>query len=102
MREPFSAGLDRHRASEQPKDIPAATRAEVLERDNHQCQVCGTHRNLHLHHWWQFRSQGGGHEPWNLVTVCADDHDRIHSHLIDIELHEVRGIWRAFVTRRKR
>lgn len=76
-------------------------RDEVLERDGYQCQVCGTTRNLHLHHWLHFRSGGGGHEHWNLVTVCWIDHERIHAHTIDIELHPVQGIWRAFVTRRK-
>ena len=93
--------LDEHRWAEHPQAIPKDTRADVLERDDHQCQVCGTHRDLQLHHWLHFRSRGGGHDAWNLVTVCWRCHEQIHAHEIDIVLHQVRGVWRAFVTRKR-
>lgn len=80
------------------RDISPATRRFVLERDNLQCQVCGTTYDLHLHHWKTFRSQGGGHEPENLVTVCFKHHEAIHRHEIDVVVMEWRpGEWSAFV-----
>lgn len=77
------------------------TRRLVFERDNYQCQVCGTtgDNRLQLHHWRDFRSMGGGDTADNLVTVCFADHQQIHLHNIDIALHEVHGKWYAFVRR---
>jgi len=92
-----------HHAVEHPRNIPAAVRRAVLDRDNRQCQVCGTagDNRLQLHHWWHFRSAGGGHDPENLVTVCFRCHEAIHAHHIDIRLFEIApGEWSAFVRRR--
>lgn len=85
------------------RDVPAKIRQAVLERDNHQCQACGTTNGLHLHHWSSFRSLGGVHESENLITVCFKCHGLIHSRAIDIALIEwVPGEWAAFVTGRFR
>jgi 5-methylcytosine-specific restriction endonuclease McrA len=82
----------------------ASVRKIVLERDNYQCQVCGTtgDNRIQLHHWRDFRSMGGGDTADNLVTVCYADHQQIHLHNIDIALHEVSGKWYAFVRRAHR
>ena len=101
---PSAPELSRHERIEHPKNIPDAVREFVLDRDNAQCQVCGTtgDNRLHLHHWKHFRSQGGGHEPENLVVVCFRCHDAIHEGRIDIELVEWRpGRWTAFVRRER-
>jgi 5-methylcytosine-specific restriction endonuclease McrA len=50
---------------------------QVLERDGWRCQNCGSKHNLQVHHL-KFRSQSGGDEEQNLITVCADCHARIH------------------------
>lgn len=79
-------------------------RTQVFERDNYQCQVCGTtgDNRLQIHHWRHFRSLGGGDTPDNLVTVCYADHSEIHLRTIDIVLHDVNGRWYPFVRRHRR
>lgn len=49
----------------------------ILERDGWRCVVpgCTSPRNLQVHHV-VFRSQGGGDEPENLVSLCAWHHQR--------------------------
>jgi 5-methylcytosine-specific restriction endonuclease McrA len=49
----------------------------VLERDGWRCQVCGSMQNLQVHHL-KFRSQSGGDEEQNLITLCAECHARMH------------------------
>jgi len=51
---------------------------QVLERDCWRCQFCGNMQNLQVHHL-KFRSQAGGDEEQNLITLCADCHARMHS-----------------------
>ena len=84
--------------------IPDNTRKVVFERDNYQCQVCGTtgDNRLQLHHWRNFKSAGGEDTDDNLVTVCYTDHRQIHLHFIDVVLHEIRGKWYTFVRRHHR
>jgi hypothetical protein len=50
-------------------------RDPVFERDGWRCVVpgCSSRRNLHDHHV-VFRSQGGGNERDNRITVCAAHH----------------------------
>jgi 5-methylcytosine-specific restriction endonuclease McrA len=50
---------------------------QVLERDGWRCQVCGSMQNLQVHHL-KFRSQSGGDEEQNLITLCAQCHARVH------------------------
>jgi len=49
--------------------VPPVTRREVLRRDNHQCQYCGSKHNLTLDHVLP-RSRGGTHTWDNVVTAC--------------------------------
>jgi 5-methylcytosine-specific restriction endonuclease McrA len=61
-------------------DVPSAVRDSVLERDDYQCQRCGSYDNLHLHHVVP-RSlvfDETKHSPNNLVTVCFWCHRAIH------------------------
>ncbi len=46
---------------------------QVLERDGWRCQVCGSMQNLQVHHL-KLRSQAGGDEEQNLITLCAECH----------------------------
>ena len=52
-------------------------RKQVLRRDGWRCQVCGSRRNLHVHHK-QLRSQQGDDDDSNLITVCASCHEGQH------------------------
>jgi len=74
-------------APEHDRKIPDPTRAEVLERDKHTCQLCGwTHeqRNpsnpkafLELHHI-EHHAKGGKNSVENLITLCNVCHDQVH------------------------
>jgi 5-methylcytosine-specific restriction endonuclease McrA len=52
-------------------------RKQVLRRDSWRCQVCGSRRNLQVHHK-ELRSQQGDDDDLNLITLCADCHERLH------------------------
>ena len=49
----------------------------VLERDDWRCQACGSMHHLQVHHV-RFRSHSGGDTEYNLITLCADCHHRVH------------------------
>jgi 5-methylcytosine-specific restriction endonuclease McrA len=50
---------------------------QVLNRDNWQCQMCGSRRNLQVHHK-EFRSHSGDDCEDNLITLCHKCHARAH------------------------
>ena len=52
---------------------------EILKRDGWRCQNCGASQNLEVHHQ-QFRSHSGDDAEQNLITLCNDCHEFIHSH----------------------
>jgi 5-methylcytosine-specific restriction endonuclease McrA len=54
-----------------------AVRNEVLQRDGWKCQLCGSMRNLEVHHQ-KFRSRSGEDTPDNLITLCVICHTRMH------------------------
>jgi 5-methylcytosine-specific restriction endonuclease McrA len=49
----------------------------VLERDGWRCQVCGSMQHLQVHHL-KLRSRSGADEEQNLITLCAECHERTH------------------------
>lgn len=61
----------------------ARARREVLERDEHTCQLSGLMDGHHctgrleVHHVLR-RSQGGSNDPLNLITLCAGAHGWVH------------------------
>ena len=55
----------------------AKLQRQVLERDGWRCQVCGSMQSLQVHHL-KFRSQSGGDEEQNLITLCAECHEQVH------------------------
>jgi len=68
-----------------PSDWPKR-RANVLERDGHECRACGIdaaeaekkyHNGLHVHHLKPI-SEGGGHSLDNLVALCEPCHHIAH------------------------
>ncbi|MBN8564895.1 MAG: HNH endonuclease [Leptolyngbya sp. UWPOB_LEPTO1] len=50
--------------------VPAVSRREVLRRDSHTCQYCGSTKHLTIDHVIP-RSRGGSHSWDNVVTACA-------------------------------
>lgn len=52
-------------------------RKRVLRRDGWRCQLCGSGKDLHVHHK-QLRSQQGDDDDLNLITVCNDCHKALH------------------------
>ncbi|SDR06207.1 HNH endonuclease [Natronobacterium texcoconense] len=76
--------------SEHQRDqIPPQTRRVVLERDNHECQLCGNlgeraggETTLHLHHR-RSPLEGGSNEPSNILTLCDECHHHHHSSRTD-------------------
>lgn len=59
-------------------NITNETRKAVYRRDGYQCAVCGDPRRLQIHHITH-RSQGGGDEQMNLVTLCPICHAIAHN-----------------------
>ena len=55
-------------------------RNQVLRRDGWRCQVCGSTKNLQIHHK-TLRSQQGSDDDLNLITLCAYCHDNLHRRL---------------------
>ncbi|PAX59782.1 HNH endonuclease [Brunnivagina elsteri] len=63
--------------------VPPVNRREVLKRDNHTCQYCGSTKHLTLDHVIP-RSKGGQHTWDNVVAAC----ERCNSTKSDRLLHE--------------
>ena len=57
-------------------------RLDILRRDHYQCTVCGSHKNLVVHHTFYFDDFP---EPWlykskSLLTLCEACHHDFHCH----------------------
>jgi 5-methylcytosine-specific restriction endonuclease McrA len=70
--------------------VPPVNRREVLKRDNHTCQYCGSTKYLTLDHVIP-RSKGGQHTWDNVVTAC----ERCNSTKSDRLLHETGMVLRT-------
>lgn len=70
--------------------VPPVNRREVLRRDNHTCQYCGSMRNLTIDHVIP-RSKGGQHTWDNVVAAC----ERCNSSKGDRLLHEANMVLKA-------
>jgi hypothetical protein len=72
--------------------------ARILARDQHRCAVpgCRSKRNLEVHHI-DHQEDGGGHEDWNLITLCWGHHGHHHAGRLAIEGRApdgLRFVWR--------
>lgn len=54
-------------------------RRSVLERDGHQCQICGSFSDLSVHHIIPL-SAGGDSTAANLRVLCHTCHQKEHGH----------------------
>lgn len=66
---PLPAVVRLHRYVNMPYKGVMLTRQNVFKRDGHQCQYCGTRKELTIDHLIP-RSKGGGSDWANLVTAC--------------------------------
>lgn len=57
----------------------ASLRHQVLQRDNHTCQSCGSTHNLTVHHT-TYKNLGNEHLS-DLVTLCNYCHNQLHLNL---------------------
>lgn len=57
--------------------ISKETRKGIYKREGWQCAVCGSTRQLEIHHIVK-RSRGGGNDPANLVCLCHICHSLVH------------------------
>ncbi|HEY9813122.1 MAG TPA: HNH endonuclease [Candidatus Sericytochromatia bacterium] len=62
-------------SSERVWKVPPVNRREVLRRDRHSCQYCGSTKHLTLDHIIP-RSKGGKHTWDNVVTACSSCNGR--------------------------
>jgi hypothetical protein len=75
--------------AEQPVRVAATVtprlRRQVLARDHHCCAIpgCRAARNLDVHHI-RFRSDGGGNELSNMITLCSGHHALLHNGVLTI------------------
>src|SRR6187399_747425 len=59
--------------------IPPATRRTVLRRDEGRCRVPGCRHAVFVEpHHIGLRSEGGDHDPENLITLCGAHHRAVH------------------------
>lgn len=58
---------------------PPEVKEKIRARDKHRCRWCGSPILLEVHHV-EYRSQGGTHDGYNLITLCKAHHDKAHSH----------------------
>jgi 5-methylcytosine-specific restriction endonuclease McrA len=52
---------------------------QVMERDGHKCRMCGRSEGLADVHHIIKRSQGGGDDMDNLITLCRNCHNKQHA-----------------------
>lgn len=71
----------REKALEKSRQLRKA-REFVKQRDKGKCRCCAR-SGAEVHHA-KYRSQGGDHDPNNLVLLCKRCHEDIHAHLIDV------------------
>lgn len=55
----------------------ARNRRATLQRDHHACAVCGSRRDIEVHHRIRI-ADGGNHDLHNLVTLCRACHADAH------------------------
>lgn len=72
--------LKKQRTKKKTKsNVPGTTRQKVFERFRHMCAYCGrSGRGLHVHHI-KYRSEGVDHSLDNLILLCQEHHDLVHS-----------------------
>jgi hypothetical protein len=82
----IASATDTHaRVGKASQEIPPAIRRAVLRRDHGQCRFPGCRHGtfVDIHHI-ELRSEGGVHDPENLITLCSAHHRVIHSGVVAV------------------
>ena len=58
-------------------NVSKEIRKAIYRREGYECAVCGSTRQLEIHHVVK-RSRGGSNEPMNLVCLCHLCHCAVH------------------------
>lgn len=58
-------------------NVTKKTRKNIYRREGYQCAVCGSNRQLEIHHVVK-RSRGGGNNTQNLICLCHICHCLVH------------------------
>lgn len=61
---------------------------DTLKRDQHRCRLCGSEKNLTVHHMIPVAA-GGTSEEWNLITLCHACHMKVHSSLRGVAISKI-------------
>ena len=67
-----------------PPEKYAPLKQAVFVRDQWRCRYCRVRQNLHIHHI-TYRSHGGEDAMYNLVTLCMQCHEAVHSGNLIVE-----------------
>lgn len=67
-------------------NISKETRKNIYRREGYQCAVCGSNRQLEIHHVVK-RSRGGRNDPQNLICLCHVCHCLAHSERVMPEVY---------------
>jgi 5-methylcytosine-specific restriction endonuclease McrA len=59
-------------------DLSKDDKLEIIRLDGYSCRFCNRRNALHVHHVI-YRSEGGSNDQSNLITLCYEHHDLIHS-----------------------
>lgn len=60
--------------------IPPATRRQVVRRDHGRCKVPGCRNGVYVDvHHIVLKSEGGDHDPDNLILACSGHHAAFHA-----------------------
>lgn len=59
-------------------DLSSEDKLEIIKLDGYNCRFCNRQSGLHVHHI-KYRSEGGSNDKSNLITLCYDHHDTVHS-----------------------
>lgn len=85
------------RRSASRNDVPGSVKKRVKRRDK-RCRWCGTNEALEVHHI-SYRSELGGHEETNLITLCFTCHKTAHGNKRHWQPILRAVIWRHYVDR---
>ncbi len=64
-------------------NLTNSIRKEVYKRDDYMCALCGSNRQLQIHHVVK-RSQGGTNSMHNLITLCSVCHANAHNNMMNL------------------
>lgn len=73
--------------------IPDSVRLIICDRDGESCRICGSVRNLEIHHIYP-RSESRLHDFCNLILLCMICHDAVEDHRLPAwDVHDIEKLY---------